>query len=499
VKTASGATAVQVVWSKRGRKLDLEHVGSAHDEVQLAALLQEAQRRMHKGQDELDFGLGEARPAGFRIVSSGSDRLWVALCSAWRRIGFTGVLPGREKVFEMLALARVVEPTSKRAARRVLRELGVAPPAYSAISACLGRCYRLGYRSLVERALAEHARVGQLSVCLYDVTTLYWETDTPDGLRKPGFSKERRLEPQVVVGLLTGPDGFPLMVREFEGNKAETKTIVPVLDEFAAANPNAQVTVIADAGMLSEANLAALEDAGYKFIVGGRVGAGPPAVVELWRIEHPGQMLADGQVFSQTFHGTKAKPWQWVEWFQYRQARARRDIKGIDKSVSKAAKMALGDTAVKRNRFLTDDGTGQWRVNTDLVAKAQARAGIRSYKTNLTDASAKEIIDAYHQLWHVEHAFRMTKSDLRARPAYHHDAERIHAHLTIVLAALAVAKHIEHTTNMSIKSFIHELKPIRHVQIDIGGTIIEADDDLTPQAKTALTAIEHDNHEHRGH
>ncbi|MDR3069741.1 MAG: IS1634 family transposase [Propionibacteriaceae bacterium] len=412
----------------------------------------------------------------------------------WVQLGFAEVLPAREKVFPLLALARVVEPTSKRQTIRVLSELGVAAPSYDAITDCVWRCWERGYRAGIEQALAQVARVGSMSFCLYDVTTLHWETDVPDELRKSGFSKQRRLEPQIVLGLLTGSDGFPLLIREFEGNKAETKTIIPVLDEFRAVNPQTRVTVIADAGMLSEANLAALETAGYDFIVGGRIGAEPPGIVQLWQIEHPGEAIADQQIFRIEDHGTKKNPHHWVQWFQYRHKRAVRELRGIDKSVEKARKMATGEQPVKRSRFVTDDGTGQWRLNEELVASARDRAGIRSYKTNLVNASADQIIGWYHQLWHVEHTFRMAKSDLKARPAFHHRAERIHAHLTIVLAGLAVAKRIEQLTGMSILAFIHELKPIRHIKIDLGdGLTIQADNDLTNKAKEALTAIQQNN------
>ena len=67
--------------------------------------------------------------------------------------------------------------------------------------------------------------MGPASLLLYDVSTLYFETDTGDGFREPGFSKERRLDPQITIGLLTDSSGFPLMVEAFEGNKAETATM----------------------------------------------------------------------------------------------------------------------------------------------------------------------------------------------------------------------------------------------------------------------------------
>ncbi len=89
---------------------------------------------------------------------------------------------------------------------------------------------------------------GRASLVLFDVTTLYFETDAWDGFRESGFSRERRLEPQITVGMLTGQDGFPLMVSAFEGNKSETRTMLPVIEAFMAARRLPDVTVVADAG-----------------------------------------------------------------------------------------------------------------------------------------------------------------------------------------------------------------------------------------------------------
>jgi transposase len=83
-----------------------------------------------------------------------------------------------------------------------------------------------------------------------------------------GFSKERRLEPQITIDLLTDATGFPLMVSAFEGNRAETKTMLPVVGSFMAAHQLPDVTVVADAGTVSEANQKAIE-AGRSFSARG--------------------------------------------------------------------------------------------------------------------------------------------------------------------------------------------------------------------------------------
>src|SRR4029453_6625692 len=94
---------------------------------------------------------------------------------------------------------------------------------------------------------------------LYDVTTLYFETDAGDGLRESGYCKERRLEPQITVGVLTDVSGFTLMVNAFEGNRAETTTMLPTITAFMAAHGLRDVTVVADAGMVSEGKMKGTE------------------------------------------------------------------------------------------------------------------------------------------------------------------------------------------------------------------------------------------------
>jgi hypothetical protein len=141
---------------------------------------------------------------------------------------------------------------------------------------------------------------------------LYFETGAGDGFRESGFSKERRLEPQITIGLLTGQDGFPLMVSAFEGNKAETKTMLPVIQAFMAAHDLPDVTVVADAGMVSEANQKAIEAAGLSFILGMKIPRVPYAVAQ-WRREHPGENIPDGHIFTQPWPAGPSggrRPWR---------------------------------------------------------------------------------------------------------------------------------------------------------------------------------------------
>jgi hypothetical protein len=495
VRTASGATGVQIVWSSRRGSRRIEHIGSGHDEAEVEALRAAARQRLAGGQTELDLGLettsaatGSSGP--LTIVGSQAAHLWEALSRAYDALGFDRVA-GADDVFRQLVLARIIEPTSKADSLRVLGEVGMSGPSYPTLNRRLPGYASGAFAAGLAAACAAHAALGPASLVLYDVSTLYFETDTADEFRKPGFSKERRLEPQITVGLLTDATGFPLMVQAFEGNKAETATMLPVLRAFMAAHGLADVTVVADAGMISASNQEAIEDAGLSFILGAKIPHVPYLVAQ-WRREHPGQEIPDGHVFIQPWPATdkqkSAGRRNKTIFYQFRADRARRTLRGIDEQIAKAEAAVAGKTPVKRNRFVTLTG-GDKTVNRNLEAKARALAGIKGYTTNLPDPDAEFVIGAYHQLWRIEKSFRMSKHDLRARPIYHHKRESIQAHLAVVFAALAVTHHVETRTGWSIKQFVRTTRRYRTVQIRAGSQILTAEDPLPDHLRDALAQI----------
>jgi hypothetical protein len=347
------------------------------------------------------------------------------------------------------------------------------------------------WRQALSAACAGRAGLGPASLVLYDVSTLYFETNAGDGFREPGFSKERRLEPQITIGLLTDATGFPLMVEAFEGNKAETATMLPVINAFKAAHHLTDVTVVADAGMISEANQTSIQAAGLSFILGTKIPYLPDAV-RRWRDSHPGHEIPDGQVFTQPWSAASAEKARGIPdrviYYQYRRDRARRTLRGIDEQVAKAENAVAGKAPVKRNRFIKLAGATK-SVNRDLEAKARGLAGLKGYTTNMTSATAEFVIDAYHQLWRIEKSFRMSKHDLQARPIYHHKRESIEAHLTIVFTALAVSHWIEHQTGWSIKKFVRTARRYRTVQIQAGQHTLTAADPLPDDLRHAIDAI----------
>lgn len=488
VRTASGAMAVQIVWSSRGGSRQIEHLGSGHDEAEVAALRAVAAERIAAGQQVLDLGLDGGVAAGpLEVVGSKAGHLWDALGRAFDALGLDQA-SGGDEVFRALVLARIIEPTSKLDSLRVLAEAGVAAPSYATLKRRLPRYGNPLWRKEISAACAAHAALGPASLVLYDVSTLYFETDQGDGFRESGFSKERRLEPQITIGLLTDATGFPLAVQAFEGNKAETATMLPTLTAFMTAHRLTDITVVADAGMLSENNKREIEAAGLGFILGNRIAHIPYAILE-WRKLNPGVDVPDGLTLTQPWPGgPNSSRRDQVIYYQYRAERARRSLRGISEQVAKAEKAVAGKAPVKRNRFITLAG-GDKRVNRELEAKARTLAGWKSYITNITAPTPEFVIGAYHQLWHIEKSFRMSKHDLQARPIYHHKRESIEAHLAVVFAALAVTHHVETQTGWSIKRFVHTARRYRTINIRAGGHVLTAEEPLPADLRDALAVI----------
>jgi hypothetical protein len=511
VKTASGARAVQIVHSQRRGSRDIEHIGSAHTDADLEVLKAVARQRLAVGQGELDLRLPDSPANGgaaLPITSSRMGHLLDALGRGYDVLGFEAAT-GRDEVFRALVLARIIEATSKLDSLRVLAEAGVDAPSYRTVKRRLRLYAGAGHssddaagseqpapsdpaggrwRARLARACAEHVRLGPATLLLYDVTTLYFETDDGDGFREPGLSKERRLEPQITVGLLTDGSGFPLMVHAFEGNRAETTTMLPVLRAFLHAHRLHDVTVVADAGMVSEANKRAIEAAGLSFILGARI-PDVPYVVAAWRDAHPDVEIPDGHVFVQPWPaGPADNRRDHTIFYQYKTDRARRTLRGIDTQITKAENAVAGKTAIKRNRYIRLTGATK-SVNRTLEAKNRALAGIKGYVTNLPHPDPEQVIGAYSRLLQVEKSFRMSKTDLAARPIYHHTRESIEAHLTIVFAALAVSRWIENTTGWSIKRFVTTARRYRTITIQAGDHSITAADPLPDDLHAALDAI----------
>lgn len=463
VKTKSGATAIQIAHKRHGHIVRIEHIGSGHNNKEVAVLTHLARKRLH--QDQLPLFTQADASLNVLLKSSVSSLLYTVLIEQYGRLGFDAV---QDRMFALLCAARIVEPVSKIDSLRVLNELGVEDIDKNHLYRCLKRVVKDDYRQKIsERCLTHAKHTGGLTLILYDVTTLYFEVHRDDNYRKAGLSKERRLEPQIVIGLLVDAGGFPLGVHSFEGNVAETKTMLPVIEDFCLRHTVERVTVITDAAMLSAANLIALEGAGHRYIVGSRLNKVPYDIADYQKEKE----LSDGQIIETVVKGRRII-------YQYREQRAKLDRENIQKQIDKARRIIVGKRAISKTKFLKVTAKTK-TLNQTLIGKAYALVGIKGYVTNM-DIAGQKVIDYYHELFKVEASFRMAKSDLKARPIFHRKRDAIEAHLTVVFAAMAVGKSLERKTGISVKQLVKILRPVRSGIIVVNGYEYEAQEYITP-------------------
>jgi len=544
VRTASGATAVQIAESVAGRRRIVRHLGSAHDETELGFLVEEAHRLLADDQQGvLDLGItppvaratmlkpptpSPAQVGLFagtdvagtdgavvgppsrqlvgrpRVLKTSSMLLYEALASVYASLGFDAL---GDEVFQDLVIARVVEPTSLLDVDRVLAEMGRVSASLSTRKRTLRRAQAGAYRDQVATACFNHAvSHGDVSLCLYDVTTLYFEAEKEDELRKVGFSKERRVDPQIVVGLLVDRHGFPLEIGCFEGNKAETATIVPIIEGFQARHDLVDMVVVADAGMLSAANLTALEEAGLRFIVGSRSTKAPGDLESHFRWH--GDAFKGGQIIDtitpknrrliENDTNLKAEPvWDpgqhpgsWRAVWAYSTKRAVRDNKTLTLQENRAREVVDGDKSARSPRFVKTSN-GAKSLDVASLARARRLVGLKGYVTNIPAnlMGAGEVIASYHDLWTVEQSFRMSKTDLRARPIFARTRDAIEAHLTIVFTALAVSREVQNRTGLSLRRVLRTLRPLRSATVEINGITATIPPSPGPHGEAVLKAL----------
>nr|WP_290322008.1 IS1634 family transposase [Corynebacterium cystitidis] len=531
---------MQVVRKVGGRTEVIKYFGSAHDDGQLAVLYLAAESFLGRGQQlslplegvgddrripvmddfadyrhrddsvdqqELDLGavqthtesvhaaqdsgagdrLSGSRDGQARVVDTANKVLWQVLARVWDVLDF-GI---DDPSFQAMVIARIVEPTSKAQVGRVLTGLGQPSRHVNTWYNTLKRAVKNDYRARIGAACHRYVRSRhQVTMVLYDVTTLYFETPKEDELRKVGMSKERRVDPQIVVGLITDLEGFPLHVEFFHGKTAETTTLIPMINAYIQAHDLVGVVVVADAAMLSAKNLDALDAEGIDYIVADRLKKAPYDIT-LDPDDEDSIDAHDGAIVETTkTMGTGTQAIQRRAVIGFSAKRYRYDISSLDKQRQKAHEIATKKRSARLPRFVAKKN-GQFVINGQTFAQARGLAGWKGYVTSIDaqQVDGSQIIGFYHQLYHIEQAFRMAKTDLDARPMYHHTETAITAHITVVFAALALSKHIYLTTNTTAPKLVQRLSTYRHSTIEINNTRITIPPAITPKDQQLINTL----------
>jgi transposase len=291
------------------------------------------------------------------------------------------------------------------------------------------------------------------NLVFYDLTTLYFESFKTDEVRKIGFSKDNKSSnPQVMIGLLVNSDGFPISYQIFPGNKFEGHTLLPSILDLKKKYKINNLTLVADSAMLSDDNINLLETNQFGYIVASRT-----ANLKIELIQEISKKLKQ-QDKATIRIATKNKGTLICNFCKKRYNKEKIEL---EKQIEKANYYLKNPNSVeiiKRAKFLKNSNS-KFELNQPLIIKYKLLLGIKGYHTNRADQlTDNEIINHYKNLWQVEKAFRISKTDLKIRPIYHHEECTIKAHLVICFTALAISKYIEIKTKKSIKSVIKTLK-----------------------------------------
>jgi len=473
IPTASGKHALQVVSKNNGKVTIHKHIGTFSTSEEKSQLVTKAEKFIKKitGQSDFFDMVTSIRPFEISITQSRPLFVYDLLSRVYDKLGLNNY---PDELIKDLVMARVYQPASKLETSDILSDQFGKEYAVKTVYRHLKKGLARGVKESFQKSLihfAKHDLGDTLRLVFYDVTTLYFESVAKTELKEFGFSKDHRhQETQVVVGLVVSNQGFPLYFDVFSGKTFEGNTFVPIVKSIQKLLDSKELIVVADAAMISQENIQKLNAEHIGFIVGARLANLPASMIDL--ISHQ-LKRQDGDMMTLSYRGQRLL-------CQYSTRRAAKDKSDRIKRIERVKNAIASPSRVtSRYRFMKTDGKN-YSLNNDLITKAEKLEGVKGYLTN-TALSEQTIIERYHDLWRIENSFRITKTDLEARPIFHRLNETIKAHLVIVFAGLAIAKYIEIQTGMSIKKVLktagkvltHKVRNIKTGEIAHVETTIE--------------------------
>lgn len=480
-KNKSGTVSVQIIDKSEGYKV-VKTVGASSDKKEIWRLVRKAEQiiRTSGGEQKELFSFKNADELAIenflkdlrnsQIHTIGPELIFGTL---FDRIGFNAI---KEELFRHLVITRLVYPVSKLKTVDYLYR-------YQGITVHPDTIYRFldklrdRYKNIVERISFDYTKqtLKNITVVFYDMTTLYFEAEDEDDLRKIGFSKDGKFQkPQIMLGLLVGQHGYPIGYDIFEGNVFEGKTLLPMLGKIRKKFDFGNPIVIADAALLSKDNLNKLKNEGYKFIIGGRIKNESVAVQKQILNTAVGLKNGDSVVVKKD-DGTKLI-------VSYSDSRQKKDcynrLRGLKKLRQKVASGKLRKEHINNrgyNKFLTLTGVIDVTIDEKKVKDAAVWDGLKGYATN-SSLSPKNVIENYRHLWQIEKAFRISKTDLRVRPVHHYRRRRIEAHICVAFVAYTLYKELErllekHKAGFSPKRATELTHTMYEIECEMPGSI----------------------------
>ena len=464
-RNRSGSISIQIVQKVNRTNKIVKSIGVAKTkrEEELLLLLARSELERIQGLQSLFVEHDDLVVDNF-VNSIANDHLQIIgteliLGKIYNKIGFP--MDGSCAYFKNLVLCRLVYPGSKLKTVDYFRwHLNIDISVYSIYRFLDELNSKL--KPDIEQVSFEYTKKllkGNIGVVFYDMTTLYFEASEEDDYRIPGFNKDgKHQQPQIMIGLLVSSHGYPIGYQIFEGNTSETKTLIPVLESFLEKFDITKPIVVADAAMLSEKNILALRSNGFQYILGARLKNESDEIKE---------KILGLEVEEDKPKELKYKYGRLIVSFSSK--RAHNDSKNRQKGIKRLEKRVKSGKLTKEhinnrgyNKYLKLSGDINISIDYQKYEADSVWDGLKGYVTN-THLSRKKVIGNYSQLWQVEKAFRISKTDLRIRPIYHRLKDRIEAHICICFTAYAIYKELERLLNVNNIELSAE-KTIGHIR-----------------------------------
>lgn len=468
-KNKSGVVSVQVIDKSSGRYKVFKTIGSSKSQVEIDKLNLEAKRfiKLHVGSQELDFSNSNQLIQTIlnNITSHKLVGIDLVLGKIFDQIGFNRIV---DDLFKDLVLYRLVYPKSKLKTTEYLYRYTGKRYTEDAIYRYMDHLYD-NQKENVQQISFEHTRsiLGEeITVVFYDVTTVYFEIDNEDDLRKTGFSKEgKHQNPQIVLGLLVSKNGYPLAYDIFEGNKFEGYTMLPILDTFKSKYKLQNLIVVADSGLLSSKNIEELQVKNYEFILGARIKSESKAIKQQilgLNLKHGESAIINKGDLSLivTYSDTRSKKDKYNR---------EKGLKKLEKRIKTGKLNKTNINNLGYNKYLKLDGEIVVSIDKEKYELDSKWDGLKGYITN-SRLEKNLILENYAQLWRIEKAFRIAKTDLKIRPIFHRKQRRIEAHICLTFVAYKVYKELERQlnekqTSLSAERAIEILQSIYQIEL----------------------------------
>ena len=445
LKNRSGTVSIQIISKENSRYKVVETIGCATAQREIDQLTSRAKQRIVElSQQSTLFPSqsDELVEQAFDSLANSSIRTVgpeLIFGSIFDFIGFNQI---KDEMFRHLVISRLAFPLSKLKTISYLYRYQGVMLDIDAVYRFLDKLKNKLKDQVEQIAYARTLQLlnGKISVVFYDMTTLYFEASDEDDLRITGFSKDgKHQNPQIFIGLLVGIGGYAIGYDIFEGNTYEGHTLIPFLEKMSAKFRIDKPVVVADAGLLSNYNTKVLKERGYEYIIGARP-KNESDEIKACILSHD---FVDG-----TTIGIKKKDNTRLI-INYSDNRSRKDsynrkrgLKRLEKQVNTGRLTKSNINNRGYNKYLKLNGEVSIEIDYDKYDKDQQWDGLKGYITN-TALSDDQVIDNYKNLWQIEKAFRISKTDLRIRPIYHRLHDRIEAHICISFTAYNIYKELE--------------------------------------------------------